>query len=66
MSSIGECLYRQAFKEGWEEGIVISIQAISDNLKMKTEQVMELLEVSKDEYDKYKELLKNYSTERGA
>lgn len=66
MSSIGEYLYRQAFKEGYEESMVMSIQAISDNLKMTTEQVMELLEISKDEYDKYKELLKNYSTERGA
>lgn len=62
MCNLSKGIIEESFAEGFAEGFAkVSLDAIRnvmDKFKMTTEQAMEILEVSKDDYTKYEELLK--------
>lgn len=62
MCNLSKGITEESFAEGFAEGFAkVSLDAIRnvmDKFKMTTEQAMEILEVSKDDYTKYEELLK--------
>ena len=58
MCNLSKGIIEESFAEGFAKATLDAIHNIVSNLKMTTEQAMEILEVSKDDYIKYEELLK--------
>ena len=62
MCNLSKGITEESFAEGFAEGFakvsLDSIRNVMDKFKMTTEQAMEILEVSNDDYTKYEELLK--------
>ena len=58
MCNLSKGIKEDGIAEGMEKGMVLAIQNLMDKLKMTAEQAMETMDISKEEYPKYKELLK--------
>lgn len=49
---------RQGMEKGMEKGMLLALRTMIDKLKMTPEQAMEMMDISKEEYSKYNELLR--------
>ena len=58
MCNLSKGIIEESFAEGFAKVSLDAIRNVMDKFKMTTEQAMEILEVSKDDYTKYEELLK--------
>ena len=58
MCNLSKGITEESFAEGFAKVSLDAIRNVMDKFKMTTEQAMEILEVRKDDYTKYEELLK--------
>lgn len=67
IGSIGDSIFEEAFKEGYKKGVeratVYCIRSLMEKMDMTSDEAMSVLEVSKDEYEKYKDLLEHSKVE---